>query len=52
MNDLLLKVTFEVADATRRDYQNSSFDVVYSRDTILHIPDKLDLFKRFFVSIA
>ncbi|KAK3086427.1 hypothetical protein FSP39_018332 [Pinctada imbricata] len=43
-----LQVQFEVADATKRDYPAASFDVVYSRDTILHIPDKLSLFKRFF----
>ena len=44
------EVVFEIADATKRDYKAESFDVVYSRDTILHIPDKLALFKRFFVS--
>jgi len=42
------EVVFEIADATKRDYKAESFDVVYSRDTILHIPDKLALFKRFF----
>lgn len=44
------QVVFEIADATKRDYPLGSFDVVYSRDTILHIPDKLSLFKKFFVS--
>ncbi|KAJ8302833.1 hypothetical protein KUTeg_019229 [Tegillarca granosa] len=42
------EVQFEVADATKRDYPPNSFDVVYSRDTILHIADKLSLFKKFF----
>lgn len=28
---------FEVADCTKRVFANESFDVVYSRDTILHI---------------
>jgi len=33
-NDL---VTFEISDCTTRDFDEESFDVVYSRDTILHI---------------
>ncbi|XP_029917783.1 phosphoethanolamine N-methyltransferase 3-like isoform X2 [Myripristis murdjan] len=40
-------VHFEVADATKRTFPEGSFDVIYSRDTILHIADKLALFKRF-----
>lgn len=40
-------VHFEVADATKRMFNEGSFDVIYSRDTILHIDDKLALFKRF-----
>ena len=44
------QVVFEIADATKREYKPESFDVIYSRDTILHIEDKLSLFKRFFVS--
>ncbi|XP_076449925.1 uncharacterized protein LOC143286185 isoform X2 [Babylonia areolata] len=42
------QVSFEIADATKRDYPPQSFDVIYSRDTILHIEDKLSLFKQFF----
>ncbi|GFR69938.1 phosphoethanolamine N-methyltransferase-like [Elysia marginata] len=42
------QVQFEVADATKREYPDESFDVVYSRDTILHIADKLALFKMFY----
>lgn len=30
-------VEFEVADCTKKDYPAGTFDVVYSRDTILHI---------------
>ncbi|XP_053304363.1 uncharacterized protein LOC128466925 [Spea bombifrons] len=41
-------VQFEIGDATRRIFPEASFDVVYSRDTILHINDKGALFKRFF----
>ncbi|XP_066574847.1 phosphoethanolamine methyltransferase isoform X2 [Amia ocellicauda] len=40
-------VQFEVGDATKRIFPEGSFDVVYSRDTILHIADKLQLFRRF-----
>lgn len=30
-------VEFEVADCTKKTYPMNSFDVIYSRDTILHI---------------
>lgn len=43
----LPSVQFEVSDATKRIFLEGSFDVIYSRDTILHIDDKLALFKRF-----
>ncbi|XP_008278560.1 phosphoethanolamine methyltransferase isoform X2 [Stegastes partitus] len=43
----LTSVQFEVSDATKRMFPEGSFDVIYSRDTILHIDDKLALFKRF-----
>ncbi|XP_072013647.1 uncharacterized protein [Amphiura filiformis] len=42
-----LKVQFEMADVTKRNYPPETFDVVYSRDTILHIKDKPVLFKKF-----
>lgn len=48
----LSQVQFEVADATRRMFSECSFDVIYSRDTILHIDNKPALFKRFHVSIS
>ena len=41
-------VSFEIADCTLARYAKESFDVIYSRDTILHIQDKPALFKRFF----
>nr|XP_033812629.1 phosphomethylethanolamine N-methyltransferase-like [Geotrypetes seraphini] len=41
-------VQFEIADATRCILPAGSFDVVYSRDTILHIADKAALFQRFY----
>ena len=30
-------VEFEIADCTKKTYPDSTFDVIYSRDTILHI---------------
>ncbi|XP_044126384.1 phosphomethylethanolamine N-methyltransferase-like isoform X2 [Bufo gargarizans] len=42
------QVQFEIGDATRRIFPEASFDVVYSRDTILHINDKGALFKKFY----
>ena len=30
-------VEFEVADCTTKTYPDNTFDVIYSRDTILHI---------------
>jgi phosphoethanolamine N-methyltransferase len=41
-------VGFEVADCTKKVYPEGTFDVIYSRDTILHIQDKPALFRRFF----
>ncbi|XP_024022156.1 phosphomethylethanolamine N-methyltransferase [Morus notabilis] len=45
---LKCSVEFEVADCTKKEYPESSFDVIYSRDTILHIQDKPALFRSFF----
>lgn len=41
-------VEFEVADCTTITYPDCSFDVIYSRDTILHIQDKPALFRSFY----
>lgn len=41
-------VEFEVADCTKKIYPHNTFDVIYSRDTILHIQDKPALFRDFF----
>ncbi|KAM0933112.1 putative phosphoethanolamine N-methyltransferase [Dioscorea sansibarensis] len=41
-------VVFEVADCMKKAYPDNSFDVIYSRDTILHIQDKPSLFIKFF----
>ncbi|CAN1266843.1 Phosphoethanolamine N-methyltransferase [Linum perenne] len=41
-------VEFEVADCTKKTYPDNTFDVIYSRDTILHIQDKPALFRSFY----
>ncbi|XP_075490561.1 phosphoethanolamine N-methyltransferase 1-like isoform X1 [Primulina tabacum] len=41
-------VEFEVADCMKKDYPDDTFDVIYSRDTILHIQDKPALFRSFY----
>ncbi|OIT21052.1 PREDICTED: phosphoethanolamine N-methyltransferase 1-like [Nicotiana attenuata] len=41
-------VEFEVADCTTKTYPEGTFDVIYSRDTILHIQDKPALFRSFY----
>ncbi|XP_071957876.1 uncharacterized protein [Antedon mediterranea] len=42
------KVQFQICDVTTIQFESESFDVVYSRDTLLHIPDKFAVFKQFF----
>ena len=44
------QVQFEVADVTKREFPNESFDVIFSRDTLLHIKDKHALISSFYVS--
>ncbi|KAG0714967.1 Phosphoethanolamine N-methyltransferase [Chionoecetes opilio] len=39
------KVKFELADVTTVELEQDGYDVIYSRDTILHIPDKEQLYK-------
>ncbi len=40
-------ITFEEADVMIREYDPASFDVIYSRDTLLHIRNKSELFEKF-----
>lgn len=40
------KVSFEIADCTTVNYPHNEYDLIYSRDTILHIKDKEGLYKR------
>lgn len=39
-------VQFEIADCTEKEFPAEHFDVIYSRDTLLHIQDKAVLFKK------
>ena len=43
---LVLVQAFEVADVMEREFEADSFDVIYSRDAILHVEDKPALFAR------
>ncbi|CAF0782745.1 unnamed protein product [Rotaria sp. Silwood1] len=43
-----LKVSFEIGDVLHHEFKANSFDAVYSRDTILHITDKMSLFSRLY----
>lgn len=45
---LKCSVEFEVADCTKKTYPDHTFDIIYSRDTILHIQDKPSLFRSFY----
>ncbi|XP_034954128.2 ras and Rab interactor 1 isoform X2 [Zootoca vivipara] len=40
-------VQFEIGNATRRTFPENTFDVIYSRDTLLHVPGKSALFAKF-----
>ncbi|KAK3890073.1 hypothetical protein Pcinc_005988 [Petrolisthes cinctipes] len=42
------KVKLEEGDITKIELPKESYDVIYSRDTILHIPTKEQLFKTFY----
>lgn len=42
-----LNVKFEISDATKNKFPNEYFDLIYSRDTLLHVKDKQSLFALF-----
>ena len=44
------RVTFKKLDATTADFGEAKFDVMYSRDAIMHIADKTGLYSKVFVS--
>lgn len=41
----------EITDITKATYPDESFDVIYSRDTLLHIGGKESLFANFLVNL-
>lgn len=46
-NNPNLKVRFEIGDISKFSYSPEYFDVIYTTDTMLHIENKKDLFKKF-----
>ena len=42
----LCDVAFQVADIMSSEFADGSFDVIYSRDSLLHVQDKPALFER------
>ncbi|TDH69061.1 hypothetical protein CCR75_004913 [Bremia lactucae] len=48
MSESNIDVEFEICDATKKEFPAESFDVIYSRDTLLHIKEKQTLFAKFF----
>jgi len=38
---------FEIADITEREYADASYDVIYSREMLLHVPEKRAVLERF-----
>ena len=45
-----LKCQFEIGDVLKQQFPSNTFDLIYSRDTILHISDKKKLFAKFKVN--
>lgn len=41
-------IKFRICDVTTTEFQDNFYDVIYSRDTLLHIKEKPELFQRFF----
>ena len=42
-----LNVHFEIGDVRKQNFPANTFDLIYSRDTILHIDTKRELFAKF-----
>ncbi|MDK2413398.1 methyltransferase domain-containing protein, partial [Aphanizomenon sp. 202] len=42
------KLQFEISDILTVDYERESYDVIYSRDSIFHIPEKQKLFRHIY----
>ncbi|KAG4999306.1 hypothetical protein JHK87_020378 [Glycine soja] len=45
---LYYAVEFDCADCYKRTYPENTFDVIYTRDTMLHVKDKPTLFRSFY----
>lgn len=45
--DVTSELDFQLLDITKATFPENTFDVIYSRDTLLHIPEKAELFKKF-----
>lgn len=42
------KINFRLCDVTKTEFPNNYYDAIYSRDALLHIKDKYDLFRNFY----
>lgn len=51
-NEVQNLVTFRFLDATMAHFPAENFDVVYSRDAIMHIADKEPLYEKVLVKLA
>jgi 2-polyprenyl-3-methyl-5-hydroxy-6-metoxy-1,4-benzoquinol methylase len=49
---MYFKVHFEIGDVTQRNYKPNSFDVIYSKEVFLHVPDQKNLIKSCYVSFT
>lgn len=45
------QVQFEISDIMTVELEDEAYDVIYSRDSILFIREKYELFKKLFVSV-
>ncbi|KAF0311147.1 Phosphoethanolamine N-methyltransferase [Amphibalanus amphitrite] len=41
------RLRFEISDITEREYRDASYDVIYSRETLLHVEDKAAVLAKF-----
>ena len=41
------RLRFEISDITEREYRDASYDVIYSRETLLHVEDKRAVLAKF-----
>ena len=41
------RLRFEISDITEREYGDASYDIIYSRETLLHVEDKRAVLAKF-----